>query len=160
MKKNIKLSWNKFCSRTFYCCWKLHISLLAFLKIKFKWRYSCNERGKCSALKLFCKIIAVKTTYIESESLTLAAFQLNAILKICKLAYKNKNLQTNFEYIIFENNHSATEGKCCVHAPIWKVDFLFLSSILWNGCVPWIMPSMLNGENPACLFYPRPIFVM
>ena len=77
----------------------------------------------------------MKTTYIESESLTLAAFQLNAILKICKLAYKNKNLQTNFEYLIFENNHSATEGKCCVHAPIWKVDFLFLSSMLWNGCV-------------------------
>lgn len=43
------------------------------------------------------KIITVKV-YIENESLTLAGvFQLNAVLRICKLALMNKNCQQTMD---------------------------------------------------------------
>lgn len=65
--------------------------------------------------------------------------QLKTILRMSHYTCRIEDLQvgineqelvTNYEYLIFENNHSITEHRKYVHIPLRDMNFLYLSSTL------------------------------
>lgn len=97
------------------------------------------------------KIRAVKTTYIKNELLTRPGVSAKGNLEDLQISLYKQELQTNYKYLTFENNYPATEDRKCVCVHLRDRGFLFLSSTLWNRCVPWIVPTTFNEKNPAWL---------